>query len=141
MPVTLGDGATPKRDVSTMERVMLAMTHGDGTFGKWGTVIIVTLGMVLLVIGANMPSFAMCVVGVAILAVIGTIRFVMYRHGHSGDMAVSDADYRRDLIATLNGYGLDDKYDASDIDQATASFVSGKSGKGLEHRGEETADD
>lgn len=139
MPVTLGDGATPKRDVNAMERVMLAMTHGDGTFGKWGTVIAVTLGMVLLVIGANMPSFAMCVVGVSILAVIGTIRFVMYRHGRSGNMTVSDSDYRRDLIATLNGYGLDGKYDASDIESATESFTSGKPDR--EHRGEETADD
>lgn len=135
MPVTLDNGETPKRDSSTLERVMLAMTNGDVTLGKWGTVIAITLGMVLLVIGANMPSFAMCVVGMVILAVIGTIRFVMYRHGHSEDVTVSDADYRRDLIATLNGYGLDGKYDSSDIDSAMASFSSSQSGRERQHDG------
>lgn len=135
MPVTLDNGETPKMDSSTLERVMLAMTNGDVTLGKWGTVIAITLGMVLLVIGANMPSFAMCVVGMVILAVIGTIRFVMYRHGHSEDVTVSDADYRRDLIATLNGYGLDGKYDSSDIDSAMASFSSSQSGRERQHDG------
>lgn len=135
MPVTLDNGETPKRDSSTLERVMLAITNGDVTLGKWGTVIAITLGMVLLVIGANMPSFAMCVVGVVILAVIGTIRFVMYRHGHSDDVTVSDADYRRDLIATLNGYGLDGKYDSSDIDSAMESFSSSQSGREQQHDG------
>lgn len=135
MPVTLDNDETPKRDSSTLERVMLAMTNGDVTLGKWGTVIAITLGMVLLVIGANMPSFAMCAVGMVILAVIGTIRFVMYRHGHSEDVTVSDADYRRDLIATLNGYGLDGKYDSSDIDSAMASFASSQAGRERQHDG------
>ena len=135
MPVTLDNGEKPKRDSSTLERVMLAMTNGDVTLGKWGTVIAITLGMVLLVIGANMPSFAMCAVGVVILAVIGTIRFVMYRHGHSEDVTVSDADYRRDLIATPNGYGLDGKCDRSDRERTIASPASSQAGRERQHDG------
>lgn len=124
MKAKRGDGAMPLGSDGVIGKVMLAMTHGDGTFGKWGTVIAVTLGMVLLVIGANAPSFVTCLVGVAIIAVIGTIRFVAFRNGHGADAVISDADYRKDLVATLNGYGLDGKYDDADIERATASFAS-----------------
>jgi membrane-bound ClpP family serine protease len=132
-----GDGTTPRENAGIIGKVMIAMTHGDGTFGKWGTVIAVTLGMVLLVIGANAPSFAACLIGIAIIAVIGTIRFIAFRNGHGTSAVISDADYRKDLVATLNGYGLDGKYDNADIERATASFTSHRLDATNGHAGEE----
>lgn len=128
MPVTLGNDAERHDDDGMVRKIMLAMTHGNGTFGKWGAVIVATLGMVLLVIGANMPNFALCVIGLALLASVGTVRFIMFRNGRGLGDAVSDADYRRDLVATLNGYGLDGKYDDDDIDRATSDFMSRQEG-------------
>lgn len=86
--------------------------------------IAITLGMVLLVIGANAPSVAACMAGIAILVVIGTVWFVRLRNGQGRRDEITEDDYKRDLIATLNGYGLDGKYDGSDIGRSADAFAA-----------------
>lgn len=125
MPVTLGDGARrQKRRTNRLERALLALAHGDGTAVRWSMAIAITLGMVLLVIGANAPSVAACMAGIAILVVIGTVWFVRLRNGQGRRDEITEDDYKRDLIATLNGYGLDGKYDGSDIGRSADAFAA-----------------
>lgn len=95
------------------------------------TTIVATLGFVLLIIGANLPSVILSGIGIAILVIILVLYVVRIRHMNDTDNVDSNAattklteEYERDLKDTLDGYNLQGKYDNTDINKSTSEYLS-----------------
>lgn len=90
-----------------------------------------TLGLVLLVIGTNLPSVMLSGIGVAILVAIVVLHVVRTRRandigGTDGDALATKlaTEYERDLRDTLDGYNLRGNYDDDDIRRSMSEYLS-----------------
>lgn len=91
-------------------------------------VVILTLGFVLLVIGANLPSAIVTGMGIALLVLMGVSWMLRMnsdaeRERMQRRMNADVSSYRDDLVNTLDGYGLQGKYDERDLTHATDEYV------------------
>jgi membrane-bound ClpP family serine protease len=118
------EDANGSNDIGPLMHVVAGVMAGDASVIRWVTIVSVMLGLVLLVIGTNMPSVVITAIGIAVLIIIGTVRFVMARNGQTSDDVISESQYRKDLMDTLAGYGLDGKYTEADIAKSSEAFAN-----------------